>query len=294
MSATELPARSTVAEGYQAVLDDLTEALGFIGEDKNYGHFNIWAVKALLAQVNLYKGDYDAAYTYATDVVENSPYSLIETGEYVASWQLEETKESIFDLALSSTTYSGDRELWGAVVSPAEYGSVIATKEFVDLLNEDPNDVRLGLLIPDKSGSKQTVNKYPGRDAITINNIRVLRLSDIYLIGAEAALRKATVDQTVADNYLFAIRNRANRANVKITATLDLVSKERRKELVMEGHRLHDILRQGGEVTRQGGYHFLNATDLITVNWNDYRTIMPIPQAEIDANTNMIQNPEYN
>ena len=219
---------------------------------------------------------------------------MIETGEYVASWQLEETKESIFDLALSSTTYSGDRELWGAVVSPAEYGSVIATKEFVDLLNEDPNDVRLGLLIPDKSGSKQTVNKYPGRDAITINNIRVLRLSDIYLIGAEAALRKATVDQTVADNYLFAIRNRANRANVKITATLDLVSKERRKELVMEGHRLHDILRQGGEVTRQGGYHFLNATDLITVNWNDYRTIMPIPQAEIDANTNMIQNPEYN
>ena len=86
-----------------------------------------------------------------------------------------------------------------------------------------------------------------------------------------------------------------NRLRHTINATCDnhlvLIS---RKELVMEGHRLHDILRQGGEVTRQGGYHFLNATDLITVNWNDYRTIMPIPQAEIDANTNMIQNPEYN
>ena len=30
LSATELPARSTVAEGYQAVLDDLTEALGLV------------------------------------------------------------------------------------------------------------------------------------------------------------------------------------------------------------------------------------------------------------------------
>lgn len=62
-----------MAEGYQAVLDDLTEALGFIGEDKNYGHFNIWAVKALLARVNLYKGDYDAAYTYATDGCGKQP-----------------------------------------------------------------------------------------------------------------------------------------------------------------------------------------------------------------------------
>ena len=40
-----------------------------------------------------------------------------------------------------------------------------------------------------------------------------------------------------------------------------------------------DVLRQGIEITRKGGNHFLNATDLVTVNWNDYRTIMPIPQA---------------
>lgn len=293
LNATDLPDRSTVAEGYQAVLDDLTDALNLISEEKNYGHFNKWGVKALLARVNLYKGDYEAAYSYAKDVVENGPYSLISNADYLAVWGQEENSESIFDLALSSTSYSGDRELWGAVVSPSEYGAVVATKAFIDLLNEDPADVRLGLLVADKNGTQRTINKYPGRGSVTVNNVRVLRLSDIYLIGAEAALKKSTPDQDLADNYLYEIRHRANAANTKITATLDLITKERRKELVLEGHRLYDVLRQGAEITRQGGSHFLNGNDLITVKWSDYRTIMAIPQAEIDANHNIQQNPEY-
>ena len=94
-------------------------------------------------------------------------------------------------------------------------------------------------------------------------------------------------------SLLYQIRHRANPNNTKITATLDLVKKERRKELVMEGHRLYDILRVGDTVERKGGTHFLNGEDLITVNWNDYRTIMPIPQAEIDANPQIKQNPSY-
>ena len=291
LTATDLPSRSTVAEGYQAVLDDLSDALGLISEEKNYGHFNRWGVKALLARVNLYKGDYDAAYSYAKD---NGPYSLIDNADYLTVWGQEENNESIFDLALSSTSYSGDRELWGAVVSPSEYGAVVATKAFVDLLNEDPDDVRLGLLVADKNGTERTINKYPGRGSVTINNVRVLRLSDIYLIGAEAALKKASPDQDLADEYLYQIRHRANPNVTKIDATLDLIAKERRKELVLEGHRLYDVLRQGAEITRQGGSHFLNGNDLITVKWSDYRTVMPIPQAEIDANPNILQNPEYN
>lgn len=48
-----------------------------------------------------------------------------------------------------------------------------------------------------------------------------------------------------------------------------------------------------GESYYYYGTHFLNGNDLITVDWSDYRTVMPIPQAEIDANPNMKQNPEY-
>ncbi len=63
-----------------------------------------------------------------------------------------ENSESIFDLDLSSTMYSGSRELIGAVVAPSSYGAMVATTDFLNLLNEDPSDVRLGLLINDKEG----------------------------------------------------------------------------------------------------------------------------------------------
>ena len=124
--------------------------------------------------------------------------------------------------------------------------------------------------------------------------MRVLRLSDIYLIGAEAALKKPQPDQTKADEYLNAIIQRANPAAVHVTATEELVLKERRKELVMEGHRFFDAMRLGKAITRSGGFHFLNNVDLINPTWSDFRCVKPIPQAEIDVNHNIEQNPDYN
>lgn len=292
---TELPSRSTVADGYTMVLKDLENAEELVSEEVVNGHFNRWAVKALAARVNLYKGDYEAAYAYAKDIVENGPYELIPNQKYVASWYENFTSESVFELEITALS-SGNRELFGYVAHPTGYAAVVATKDFIDLLNEDPADVRLGLLQEDSEGGKRFINKYPGRDGATaVNNTRIIRLSDVYLIAAEAALRKATVDQNIADKCLNAIIQRANPASPAVTATLDKVMKERRKELVMEGHRLYDILRIGESVTRSGGDHFLNQIDLVTVDWNDYRSIMAIPQAEIDANPNIAgqQNEGY-
>ena len=51
-----------------------------------YGHINRWGVKALMARVNLYKGNYDEAYNYAKDVVEHSGYTLVPNSEYIEMW----------------------------------------------------------------------------------------------------------------------------------------------------------------------------------------------------------------
>ena len=59
LSADDLPSRSTVAEGYDMVINDLEEALKCIGTEVKDGRFNSWAVKGLLARVNLYKRDWD-------------------------------------------------------------------------------------------------------------------------------------------------------------------------------------------------------------------------------------------
>lgn len=295
LPATDLPARTTVAEGYTMVLRDLNNAKDMVSEKVVNGHINRWAIKSLIARVNLYKGDYDAAYTNAKDVVENGPYKLIPNDAYVASWGEAFTTEAIFELEITSLA-SGNRELLGYVANPEGYAAMIATTDFINLLNEDKNDVRLGLLAKDSEGKKRFINKLPGRDgSVAVNNVKIVRLSDVYLIAAEAALRKAAIDQTLADKCLNAIVKRASPTASTVVATKENIIKERRKELVMEGHRLYDALRLGLTISRIGGDHFLNDLDLVSPNWNDYRSVMAIPQAEIDANPNISkqQNPGY-
>jgi len=66
---------------------------------------------------------------------------------------------------------------------------------------------------------------------------------------------------------------------------------ERRKEFAFEGHRLFDLtrLKQTFIKTRRGSTTF-------TIVAPENRTIMPIPQRELDANPKMAgqQNPGYN
>lgn len=289
----ELPTRSTVADGFSMVIEDLTNSLELIDTEVKDGRFNSWAVKSLLAKVYLYKRDYDKAFNFAKDVIENSPYKLIEHDEYLAAWKGRYTTESILDIEISDLD-AGNREMLGYVVDPKGYAAVSTTKEFEDLLNEEKNDIRAKLLTKASEEGRFYINKYPGINGKpAVNNIRVIRLSDVYLMAAEAALEKKSKDQASADKYLNAIRERAIPGTKRVEATKELVLKERRKELVMEGHRLYDILRLGIEVTRKGGYHFLNNVDLISPSYKDFRTILAIPQSEIDVNPNIKQNEGY-
>lgn len=299
----ELPSRASVADGYKMVIADLENAINLLSEEKNYGHINRWAAKALLAKVYLYKGDWDNAFKYADEVAQSTSYSLVPNNEYVSMWAQKENSESLFDIDLNENFSGGNLELFGYVANPGGYGELIATKSFISLLSEYPNDVRLNLLEEAANGEKRFVNKCPGYNSkLPINNIRVLRLSDIYLMAAESALKKATPDQDKADFYLNEIRKRAIPDVEDVTATEELILKERRKELVMEGHRFYDAMRLGLTLNRVPSEgegivdHYLNSTDLISPNWNDYRIILAIPQAEIDVNPNLKeqQNPGYN
>ena len=69
----------------------------------------------------------------------------------------------------------------------------------------------------------------------------ILRLSDIYLVAAEAAF--LTGDAAKAKNYVNAVRTRANAEPVS-EVTYDVIWKERRLELALEGDRWYDYVRR--------------------------------------------------
>lgn len=100
------------------------------------------------------------------------------------------------------------------------------------------------------------LNKYqpqPGENIMDAN-IPIVRLSETYLNAAEAAVKNG--DATKAAKYLKAIALRGNPDyTMPAKVTLDDVLEERRKELIGEGHRMFDLLRNNLRVTR------INETD---------------------------------
>jgi len=124
----------------------------------------------------------------------------------------------------------------------------------------------------------------------------IFRLSEAYLIYAEAHLRGGGGDAGTALNYVNAVRQRAfGDASGNITAqqlTLGFLLDERAREFYWEGKRRTDLVRFGAFTggsylwAWKGGVVAGRATD-------DFRDLFPLPSSELLANPNLSQNPGY-
>jgi len=86
-----------------------------------------------------------------------------------------------------------------------------------------------------------------GDNALTNpDNYRAIRYADVLLMAAEA-LNRGGISDSRAQGYLNQVRNRAMLGNVTTTGTnlTTAIWKERRVELVGEGHRFFDLVRTG-------------------------------------------------
>ena len=196
------------------------------------------------------------------------------------------------------------------------YNNIILTRDFMALMEENKNDVRNNLRIMhqdsitnnSKTAPRYYLNKYPGRidnspQDVRVNNIPVLRYSEVYLNGAEAALKSGNM--AVAAELYNAIASRAisttDAYTAKSTVTLEDILTERRKELVGEGHRFFDLMRNNLECVRftestDKGYHLSALRDpSIRFDNTYFRIILPLPKSECDANEVLRaqQNPGY-
>ncbi|MBQ6958028.1 MAG: RagB/SusD family nutrient uptake outer membrane protein [Bacteroidales bacterium] len=298
MAVDENPIRKTVAECYDFIISELKKAIPLMSTAKDDSRMNQYAARALLARVYLYCEKNQEAFETASSLIEElkgTSWQLATTANYIRQFDLNNTfsSESLFEIAHSQS----DNPSWDALSYLYHwwgYADMIVTLDFVNLLREDPNDIRWNL-IANERGSQWWLMKYPGPDHWTpavYNNYMVLRLSEVYLIAAEAGV-KGGGSRAKALEYLNAIVNRANPSKMVADSdfTLDRVLTERRKELVGEGHRFFDALRNGKTIKREGGVHLIGVPS--DIDWNYEKCVLPIPVDQFQLNPDMQQNPGY-
>jgi hypothetical protein len=122
-------------------------------------------------------------------------------------------------------------------------------------------------------------NFYSRKHLDRFGNVPLVRTAEMYLTRAEANFRLGTSVGDTPLNDVNRIRNRAGLASLTSLNGVEDILNERYLELAFEGSRLHDIKRTRGS---QSG-----------TPWNSPNLIFPIPQSEIDTNSNLTQNVGY-
>ncbi len=293
----QLP-RSTVAETYAQINSDLNSALPLLSREKNKGHFNYWAAKLLQSRVSLYSGKYQDAYDDAVEVIEDSPYRCASNSDYLSYWGVEGNDESVLELLVS---IDGDIDDDGGFITmyhqlwfddPNAGGGLIPTKRWRALFNETPNDVRAQMIQydnPDGDGKKSGeywLKKFIGNKDLGYtfrrNNPKVLRITEAFLIAAEAGVHIGAIEE--ASGFLNVVRERADPSAIDVVATLDLVQLERQKEFIGEGHRFFDLMRCGEKIVRDiaaDPYDYAGGAGYkAEFSWDYYKVALPISSTE--------------
>jgi starch-binding outer membrane protein, SusD/RagB family len=128
------------------------------------------------------------------------------------------------------------------------------------------------------------IAKFPfieGTDRYTSNDFPIFRYADILLMKAELDLRLGNAGDAL--NWVNIVRARAG-VDPFTEVTYDNLLAERGRELFAESHRRSDLIRFG---------KYLDA------RWEkpdvspDFVKLWPIPEGQINANPNLVQNPGY-
>ena len=199
---------NTVAECYTAIIKDLKEGSDLMSEKFNKGKINKWAGMLLLSRAYLYMEDNQNALTTAEAAIagaEKNKYRLWTNDEYGTIWGTDfasgDPGEVLFEL-VNLTVDGVGKESLGYLCLSTGYDDYCLTSSFYELMQEDPDDVRNKAYTVVEKTKRAYIAKYQPQNgkAVEDSNIPVLRLSELYLIAAEAAVKAG--DNAKAVKYL--------------------------------------------------------------------------------------------
>ncbi|MGV3767223.1 MAG: RagB/SusD family nutrient uptake outer membrane protein [Chitinophagaceae bacterium] len=295
------PGRSTVEEVYTLINSDLTQAYNLMTKFTNSSQFSKYSAKALHAKVLLTMNNMSEAKTAALDVINNGGFTAVGASNYASYWAnsvvLTNKLETLFEVSSDASANLSFDALSYLYSQSGNYGDLVVSDELYALF--DAGDARLALypVVPRPKATSSnpggpavpTVEKYPVISG-DLSDTKVLRLSEMYLIAAEASLPGNENDARTYVNYITSRRNASEITSTGAQLLEDIIT-ERRKELAFEGDRYLDLQRLKRTVERSDNY----PSAARTIEYSNFRRILPIPQAEADANPTIKpqQNPEY-
>jgi starch-binding outer membrane protein, SusD/RagB family len=241
---------------------------------------NKYAVEALLARFYLYTGDWAKAEAEATDIIASGIYTPLQAPNTVF---LKNSKESIWQLSPISGFLKETSQFISAP-EPTYYLTASVMGNF------EPGDLRRSKWI-DSITYQSTKYYYPAKyrnlsSAVT-EYYTVFRISEIFLIRAEARMQQDKLPEALSD--INTIRARAGLALLLTTIARPQVQTaiemERRSEFFAEwGHRWFDLIRWNKATA---------VLSIIKSAWQPTDILFPVPSDEIIANPFLTQNPGY-
>lgn len=281
--------RSTVSETYALIEKDLKFAVANAPQYTSGKNASKQAANMLLAKVYLYKRDYAQAALYAAAAIDQRGNAKLEdkfADVFIKNFNSKE--------ALLAPPFDDKSERNNKAFAFRSY--VLPKISYYNLMAGDPrqsvvvtftttNATRNGKFTNTLSASGQT---------LTANTEYFLRLSEAYLILAEALIRTGnSADLAKGRDMINLVRGRAGATLIPSTVQtkaelLQAVLKEKQLELGCEsGEEWYDLVR----FTVEGDINIATYKPNVT---NKNRYIVPIPIATIAAGNNVVkQNPGY-
>jgi starch-binding outer membrane protein, SusD/RagB family len=279
---------------YAQIIQDLLDAQGSLLPDYSVGggeriRPNQSAAGALLARVYLYIHNWQGAIDQSTAIINNT--SLYNLQSDLTQVFLADNTEAIWQLQPVTpgvNTWEGNYFILsnGPSSSPAQ---ITLSSGLVQSFEPGDNRFLSWINIDTTNGQN---NYYPFKYKVKTGTTNteyetVLRLAELYLIRAEAALNLNNIIAAISD--LNIIRERAGLPDLPTslsqTECINAVAQERRIELFAEwGHRWLDLKR-----TNQATL----VLEPVKSSWQANDTLYPIAQSEIQNDTKLSQNPGY-
>ncbi|MDR2773265.1 MAG: RagB/SusD family nutrient uptake outer membrane protein [Tannerella sp.] len=274
--------RSSLTGTYAQAVSDLRQAEALLPEDNaaTRNRAQKAAARALLARVHLYAGEWEQAETAASAVIALdskfepvTPFRTYFTSPFLS-------RESVLELSYSASDQNSSWSGW--YCHPRGTYEYQPTAEIIALL-----------LDPQKAGSRSSLiataangEIYNGQfSAGGLDPQYLIRIAELYLIRAEARVRKAAPDLPGAVADLNVVRRRAGVTDyagaVTVADLLQAIEDERRIEFAFEPHRWYDLVR-----TERAG---------VVLGAERQYWLFPLPEADVFADPDLggENNPGY-